>query len=51
MDMDLALLLLLDHGLDALRLIFRLILLKQRRISFSSTNIELGCFSTRYVDS
>lgn len=32
--MDLALLLLLHHGLDALRLIFHLILLQQKQISF-----------------
>jgi hypothetical protein len=36
MDMDLTLLLLLRHGLDALRLILRLILLKQKQMSFTS---------------
>jgi hypothetical protein len=36
MDMDFTLLLLLRHGLDALRLILRLILLKQKQMSFPS---------------
>lgn len=36
MDMDFTLLLLLRHGLDALRLILHLVLLKQKQMSFIS---------------
>lgn len=50
MDMDLTLLLLLRHGLDALRLILRLILLKQNKCLSLLKHTELDCFSTRYMN-
>jgi hypothetical protein len=51
MDMDFTLLLLLRHGLDALRLILRLILPKQKQYFSLLKHIELDCFSIRYMNS